>query len=195
PARPAPAISIHVNWDRTAGATLAQELAREPLLSRTDISHARGGVGGAAAQLAKINPPDLLILETTLKAGPLLAAVDALQSAIGAGVRLIIVGDVNDVTLLRDLARRGIIHYFLAPADPGELARAICDMHAEADKSRVVAVIGSRGGGGASTIAHNLAWSLAERYDASTTLIELDIAIGTTAFSFDQRPNHSVADG
>ncbi len=195
PARPAPGISIHVNWDRTAGATLAQQLACEPLLARADISDARGGVGGAAAHLAKINAPDLLILETTLKAEPLLAAVDALLGALPAGARLIIVGDVNDVTLLRELARRGIIHYFLAPADPGELARAICEMHAEADKSRVVAVVGSRGGVGASTVAHNLAWSLAERTDASTTLIELDIAFGATAFGFDQRPAHSLAEG
>ncbi len=195
PARPAPAISIHVNWDRAAGSALAQKLAAEPLLARTDISDARGGIGGAAAHLAKVNAPDLLILETTLNAGALLEAVDRLQPALNAGTRLFIVGDVNDVTLLRALAQRGIIHYFLAPADPGEIARAICDLHADADRSRVVAVIGSRGGAGASTIAHNLAWSLAERYDASTTLIELDIAFGATAFCFDQRPNHSVVDG
>jgi len=195
PARPAPALSIHVNWDRVAGSELAERLAAEPLLARCDVSDARGGVAGAAAQLAKVNAPELLILETTLNAGPLLEAVDALQPTLAAGTRLFIVGDVNDVTLLRELARRGVIHYFLAPADPTEIARAICDLHADVDRSRVVAVVASRGGAGSSTIAHNLAWSLAERYDASTTLIELDIAFGTTAFSFDQRPVHSVVDG
>ena len=45
------------------------------------------------------------------------------------------------MTLLRELARRGVIHYFLAPADPGEIARAICDLHADLDRSRVVAVV------------------------------------------------------
>ena len=195
PARPAPAIAIHVNWDRAAGADLAEKLSAEPLLARADISDARGGIAGAAAQLAKVNAPDLLILETTLKAEPLLEAIDALQAALGAATKLFIVGDVNDVTLVRDLARRGIIHYFLAPADPAEIARAICDLHADVDRSRVVAVVGSRGGAGASAIAHNLAWSLAERHDASTTLIELDIAFGTTAFSFDQRASHSVVEG
>src|SRR5262249_24479845 len=151
----APAISIHVNWDRAAGSELAEKLAAEPLLARTDVSDARGGISGAAAQLAKTNAPDVLILETTLKAAPLLEAVDALQPTLNTGTRLFIVGDVNDVTLLRALARRGIIHYFLAPADPTEIARAICDLHSDADKSRVVAVVGSRGGVGASAIAHN----------------------------------------
>src|SRR5262249_24302337 len=113
PARPAPAISIHVNWDRAAGCDLAEKLAAEPLLARCDVSDARGGIAGAAAQLAKVNATDLLILETTLKAGALLEAVDALQPVLNTGTRLFIVGDVNDVTLLRDLARRGIIHYFL----------------------------------------------------------------------------------
>jgi pilus assembly protein CpaE len=195
PPRPAPAISIHVSWDRAAGAALAETLAADPLLVRADISDTRGGIGGAAAHLGKLNPPDLLILETTLKSGPLLEAIDALQASLSSATKIFIVGDVNDVTLLRDLSRRGIVHYFLASAGAEDIVRAICDLHADVDRSRVIAVVGSRGGAGASTVAHNLAWSLAERYDASTTLIELDIAFGTTAFSFDQRPAHSVAEG
>jgi pilus assembly protein CpaE len=195
PPRPAPAISIHVSWDRAAGAALAETLAADPLLARADISDTRGGVGGAAAHLAKLNPPDLLILESTLKSGALLEAIDALQASLSPATKIFIVGDVNDVTLLRDLARRGIMHYFLVAAGAEDIVRAICDLYADVDRSRVIAIVGSRGGAGASTIAHNLAWSFAERYDASTTLIELDIAFGTTAFSFDQRPSHSVAEG
>ncbi len=195
PARPRPAINIHVSWDRAPGADLAEQLAADPLLERCDISDAPGGVGGAAAYLAKINAPDLLILETTLKAGALLEAVDALGASLSPITRLFIVGDVNDVTLLRELARRGVMHYFLAPSNGAEITRSICDLHAEIDKSRVIAIVGARGGAGASTVAHNLAWSLAERHDASTTLIELDIAFGATAFAFDQRPAHSLAEG
>jgi pilus assembly protein CpaE len=193
PARPAPAVSIHVSWDRPEGDPLAQQLASQPLLARTDITDARGGFGAVAQHLAKANPPDLLIVDTTLKPQPLLEALEAVQASLGARTKLFIIGDVNDVSLLRELARRGVAQYFLAPADPYEVAREICDLYVETDKSHVLAVVGSRGGAGASTIAHHLAWSIAERQDVSTTLIELDLAFGATAFSFDKRPEHSLA--
>ncbi|MFZ2030798.1 MAG: hypothetical protein WAU68_10850 [Vitreimonas sp.] len=195
PARPAPAISIHISWDRRESNIFADQLAAEPLLSRTEITDARGGFDTVAQHLARTNPPDLLIVDTTLKPQPLLEALETVQASLGARTKLFIIGDVNDVSLLRELARRGVAQYFLAPANPYEVAREICDLYVETDKSRVLAVIGSRGGAGASTIAHHLAWSIAERQDVSTTLIELDFAFGATAFTFDKRPAHSLADG
>lgn len=195
PARPAPAVSIHISWDRRENNIFADRLAADALLSRTDITDARGGFDTVAQHLEKTNPPDLLIVDTTLKPQPLLAALENVQAALGARTKLFVIGDVNDVTLLRELARRGVAQYFLAPADPHEVARAICDLYVDADKSSVLAVVGSRGGVGASTIAHNLAWSIAERQDVSTTLIELDLAFGATAFTFDKRPAHSLAEG
>ncbi|MBI3438650.1 MAG: AAA family ATPase [Proteobacteria bacterium] len=195
PARPAPAVSIHLSWDRRDDDVFANQLAAEPLLSRTDITDARGGFDTVGQHLANTNRPDLLIIDTTLKPQPLLAALENLQASLGAHTKLFIIGDVNDVTLLRELARRGVAQYFLAPADAHEVARAICDLYVETDKSHVLAVVGSRGGVGASTIAHNLAWSIAERQDLSTTLIELDLAFGATAFTFDKRPAHSLAEG
>lgn len=193
PARPAPAVSIHVSWDRRDD-VLADQLAAEPLLSRADITDARGGFDTVGQHLAKNNPPDLLIIDTTLKPQPLLAALETLQASLGTRTKLFIIGDINDVSLLRELARRGVAQYFLAPADAYEVARAVCDLYVETDKSSVLAVVGSRGGVGASTVAHNLAWSIAERQDVSTTLIELDLAFGATAFTFDKRPAHSLAD-
>jgi pilus assembly protein CpaE len=59
---------------------------------------------------------------------------------------------------------------------------------------RVIAVIGARGGVGASTIAHNLAWSIAERQDAGATLLDLDLSFGTAALDFNQDPPQSIAD-
>ena len=59
---------------------------------------------------------------------------------------------------------------------------------------RVISVIGARGGIGASTIAHNLAWSIAERQESSATLLDLDLSFGTAALDFNQDPPQSIAD-
>jgi pilus assembly protein CpaE len=59
---------------------------------------------------------------------------------------------------------------------------------------RLVSVIGAKGGAGASTIAHNLSWTLAERCGANTTLVDLDVPFGTAALDFNQGPSQTVAD-
>jgi pilus assembly protein CpaE len=195
PVRPAPALTAHVAWDRPRCDDLLDALAADPRLKRVELTDAPGGVAGAVSRFSKQPSPDLLILHTSLSAQAICAELDRLACVIGAGTKVVVIGQVNDVGLLRELARRNIVHYMLAPARADELVRAICDLYEDNDNSRVIAVVGARGGAGASTIAHNLAWTIAERLDAPTTFAELDFAFGTTAFSLDHRPQRSIADG
>jgi pilus assembly protein CpaE len=83
------------------------------------------------------------------------------------------------------------------PLQPIDLIRTICSLYVNPDKpfaGRVIGVIGARGGVGSSTIAHNLAWSIAERQEAGATLIDLDLSFGTAALDFNQDPQQSIAD-
>jgi pilus assembly protein CpaE len=80
---------------------------------------------------------------------------------------------------------------------PLDLIRTICGLYVNPDKpfaGRVIAVVGARGGIGASTIAHNLAWSIAERQESGATLLDLDLSFGTAALDFNQDPPQSIAD-
>jgi pilus assembly protein CpaE len=66
---------------------------------------------------------------------------------------------------------------------------------AQADKPHVMtAVIGVRGGVGASTIATSLAWLLGERAHRSTALLDLDIHFGTGALALDLEPGRGLTD-
>ena len=57
---------------------------------------------------------------------------------------------------------------------------------AQADKPHVMAaVIGVRGGVGASTIATSLAWMFGEKARRSTALLDLDVHFGTGALALD----------
>src|SRR3546814_13854078 len=56
------------------------------------------------------------------------------------------------------------------------------------------AVIGARGGVGASTIATSLAWLLSERGKRATALLDLDVHFGTGAPALDLEPGRGPTD-
>lgn len=191
--RPAPAISIHASWDRPEAEALLREFSSDARLKRAEIQLCRGGLDGAIAFCGAQTPPDLLVLDTNLQGHALLAGLDRLR-ALAPLMRIIILGGVNDIGLLRDLAARGVSDYIVPPASAENLTRSVCQLFADTDAARVIAVIGARGGVGSSTIARNLAWSIAERQQLRTALIDLDLSFGDVAASFSQSPDLSVLD-
>lgn len=180
---PVPPISIYASWDRPEIAEQQlQPFAADKHLARADIMIEPGGLDGAIAQCRR-QSPDLLIIDTTLGAEALLSGLNRLARVIAPATRLIIIGAVNDVSLLRELAARGVAEYIVPPARRTDLVRAACRLFADASAARVIAVVGARGGVGASTLAQNLAWSLAERQWVHTALIDLDLPFGSAAFA------------
>jgi pilus assembly protein CpaE len=51
---------------------------------------------------------------------------------------------------------------------------------------RIVSFVGSKGGVGSSTIAHNLAWAASQRQNIDTIITDLDLAFGTASLNFNQ---------
>jgi pilus assembly protein CpaE len=190
----APAISIHVSWERDGAQALLTAFASDARLARTEITAARGGIEAAYARFGKMPSPDLLVLDTALGPKALLADLDPLLMRLDARTKIIVVGEANDVGLVRDLARRGVAYYLLSP-QPDEVISRICDLYAAYDNARVIAVVGARGGVGASTVAQNVAWSIAERQHASTALVDLELSFGVAGFDFEERGAQSMGVG
>ena len=66
--------------------------------------------------------------------------------------------------LYRELVRRGISDYLIAPVGTIDVVRSVCGLFSAPDAKpvgRVIAVVGAKGGVGASTVAHNIAWAIA----------------------------------
>jgi len=59
---------------------------------------------------------------------------------------------------------------------------------------RQIAFVGSRGGVGSSTVAHNLAFLLSETMRTNTVIVDLDLPFGTAGLDFNQDPLQGVAD-
>ncbi|MBC7769981.1 MAG: SEL1-like repeat protein [Phycisphaerales bacterium] len=193
--RPLPAIAIHASWDRSEIAKeLFAKLAADPRTRRASISVGRGGIDGAAERFTSESPPDLLLLESTLKGADMLGALDRLAPLVAQGAKIVLLGGVNDIGLLRELAARGVSEYVVPPIAARELVGQLCRLYASVDKARVIAVIGARGGVGASTVAHNVAWCIAERQQRGAAIVDLDLPFGTAALNFQKQAPRSIGE-
>ena len=107
------------------------------------------------------------------------------------------IGRHNDVTFYRELVRRGVSDYLIAPVNTLDIVRAICGLYSAPDAKpvgRILAVIGAKGGVGASTIAHNIAWSIARDLSLDSVVTDLDLAFGTAGLDYNQDPPQGIAD-
>jgi pilus assembly protein CpaE len=78
-----------------------------------------------------------------------------------------------------------------------EIVQAISDLYHSPGAEpigRTIAVLGAKGGVGASTVAHNLAWAVARKLSTATVIVDLDIAFGTAGLDFNQDPPQGIAE-
>ncbi len=143
----------------------------------------------------------MLVVEATLQNSELLDRIDRLAEVCDPSTRVVVIGDSNDITLYRTLIRRGVSDYLALPLERQDLAQAIADLgsHGEAKRARVISFIGAKGGVGSSTVAHNIAWSLAQLFDEDVAILDLDIPFGTVGLAFNtvapQGIDGALADG
>jgi pilus assembly protein CpaE len=193
-APPLPAISLHLCWDRTETASMFATLAADRRFAAAEIEGMKGGVDAAIQRYAQEPSPDLLVLDSALQRDALIAGVRELFTVLAPATKVVVLSGVNDITLMRELVACGVSEYAVAPFAAAEIGETLCRLFEDADKSHVIAVIGARGGVGASTIAQNIAWSIAERQQAGTALVDLDLAFGAAAANFKHEPQHSIAE-
>jgi pilus assembly protein CpaE len=58
---------------------------------------------------------------------------------------------------------------------------------------RIIAVVGAKGGVGASTVAHNVAWAIAHDLALDSVVIDLDMAFGTASLDYNKDPLQGIA--
>jgi pilus assembly protein CpaE len=167
---------------------------------RMDKAHARIQMGGPAAAVEAFRSaptPNIIVLEAVADPATLVGHLEALSESCDAGTKVVVIGHVNDVQLYRDLMRRGVSEYLIAPLEPLDVLRTLSELYVAPDArnlGRVIAVMGAKGGVGASTVAHNLSWAIARNLDASTVVVDLDIAFGTAGLNFNQDPPQGIAE-
>ena len=164
----------------------------------------KGGLRNAVQTLSVSASPQVLFVDLSESGDPL-HDINSLAEVCEPGTVVIASGQVNDVRLYRDLVASGIQDYLLKPLSADAMrdsfshAQAMLNAprHAEAAAERphcAAAVIGARGGVGASTVATSLAWLVSEKEGRSTALLDLDVHFGTGALALDLEPGRGLTD-
>ena len=127
-----------------------------------------GGLAAANEAYRSAATPNVIIIEHGSSGDELIAGLDRLSEACDAGTKVLVVGRFNDIVLYRELVRRGISDYIIPPVTPIDVVRSMSGLFSAPNAEpvgRVIAVTGAKGGVGASSVAHNLAFVIARNFD------------------------------
>ncbi|MBO6525732.1 pilus assembly protein CpaE [Erythrobacter sp.] len=164
----------------------------------------KGGLRNAIQSLSVSASPNILMVDLSESGDPL-NDINALAEVCEPGTVVIAIGQVNDVRLYRDLLASGIHDYLLKPLSASMLRDSLNQAQAvftaprageeEGVKRHIsAAVIGTRGGVGASTLVTSLAWLFSTEMRMPTALLDLDVHFGTGALTLDLEPGRGLTD-
>jgi pilus assembly protein CpaE len=196
-ARPIPRISIQAFCEEAATAEALQSATADRRLAKSHVSVHMGGAIAAVAHYQESPTPNLIIIETSLPRAQMLGELDRLAEHCDAGTKVVIIGRVNDVVLYRELLKRGVSEYLIAPIQPLQFIESLSNLYNNPDTDpvgNVIAFIGAKGGVGSSTVCHNAAWAMSEVLKTNVIVADMDLAFGTTGLDFNQDPVQGIAE-
>jgi pilus assembly protein CpaE len=194
---PAPRVSVQAFCETVETAAAIQAAGEDRRLAKAHLKIQMGGIVAAAEAYRSAPTPNVVVIESESRGDDVLRGLDSLAEVCDAGTRVLVIGKLNDVILYRELMRRGISDYLIAPVGTIDIVRAICGLFSAPDAKpvgRIIAVIGAKGGVGASTIAHNIGWAVARDLALDTVVADLDLAFGTAGLDYNQDPPQGIAD-
>ena len=194
-ARPIPRISIQAFCDTNETAEAFQVAADDRRLAKAHVSVHMGGAQAAVGHYQESPTPNLIIIETLLLRDGIVGELDKLAEFCDAGTKVVIIGHANDVVLYRELLKRGVSEYLIAPVSPMALMESISNLYNDPQSDpvgHVYAFVGAKGGAGSSTVCHNVSWCLSEILKSNVVIADLDLAFGTAGLDFNQDPVQGI---
>jgi pilus assembly protein CpaE len=182
--------------DRANKENMAQSLSQ---LGVTDAYVARGDIDAAIAHLGHMEKPPLrLIIDISGLDNPM-SALDRLAEACDPSVRVYALGVTNDVTLYRALLEAGICDYRFKPVTVDALRTWLTQEGAQsvrkARSGKVIAVTGTRGGVGVTSIAAHLASQLTSGSGLRRVVyLDMDLYGGAGSTLLGIAPNHALSE-
>jgi pilus assembly protein CpaE len=194
---PVPRISIQAFCETQEVAAIVQAAVNDRRMNKAHVKLHMGGAAAAVEAYRSAPTPNVIVLESTHDRDALTASLDELAEFCDAGTKVIVCGKVNDILLYRHLMLKGVSEYMVAPFTVLDFVQAISNLYSSPGANpvgRVIAVVGAKGGVGSSTIAHNLAWSIATSLEISTVIADMDLGFGTAGLDFNQDPPQGMAE-
>ena len=193
---PSPRVSVQAFCESVETAAAVQSAGEDRRLGKAHIKIQMGGVSAAIEAYRSAPTPNVIVLEADARTD-ILGGLDQLATVCDPGTRVVVIGRINDVTLYRELVRRGVSDYVITPVGALDIVRSICNLFSAPEAKsvgRIIAVVGAKGGVGASTVAHNVAFAIARDLAMDSVVADLDLAFGTAGLDYNQDPPQGIAD-
>ena len=192
-----PRVSVQAFCETVEAAAAIQAAGEDRRMAKAHLRIQMGGLKAAIEAYQNAPTPNVILLETESRGDDILSSLDQLAEFCDAGTRVVIVGRMNDVALYRELVRRGVSDYLISPIGAVQVVRSLSGLFSSPDAKpvgRIVAVVGAKGGVGASTVTHNIAFSVARDLMLDAVVTDLDLAFGTAGLDFNQDPPQGIAE-
>ncbi len=173
-----------------------EAVLREALLEimPAGVDVRRGNIRTANAAMQKMPTPRTLIVDVSGEDQPLVQLGD-LSHVVEPDVRVLVIGDRQDVTFYRHVTRGlGVMEYLYKPLTRDMVARyfgPLITRQAAPQESVhggfVITITGARGGVGATTVAAHLAWHFGITSRQHTVLLDPDLHMGSAAMLLDAK--------
>ena len=196
-ARPIPRINIQAFCEDQDTAAVIQMASEDRRLAKAHVTVQMGGVQAAVAFYRNASTPNLIIIESLLDRTDLLGDLDRLAEVCDPGTKVVAVGHINDVLLYRQLLRRGVSEYIVAPVSVLQVIESISTIYTDPQTGpvgQVIAFVGAKGGSGSSTVCHNTAFAIASALKSDVVIADFDLPFGTAGLDFNQDPIQGIAD-
>lgn len=133
----------------------------------------------------------------------LISDVEKLMEFCPPDTNIIILGDRNDVSIMRDLMKLNVSDYLVKPVSPDILGRSLSlalkletreSLARRKRSGKVILFLGTTGGSGATTLATNTAIVLADEIGKKVALIDADFQFGNVRTLLNLQPSHALRD-
>ncbi len=192
-----PRINIGVFCDNQQTGQTVQAASVDRRMSKAHTTIQLGGIASAVQVYQSEPTPNVVVVESHGDRTQIMAELARFAEFCQPTTKVIVIGHVNDVILYRDLIKNGVSEYLVAPITAMQLIETIGNLYSDpkaAPLGRIVAFVGSKGGVGSSTIAHNIAWAVSQRMNIETVITDLDLPFGTSALNFNQDGGGGIMD-
>ena len=190
-------VTIEAFSAKAATRAAFEQAATDARLSHSRITVHDGGMAGAISYFRENPTPQVLLVEEAGGDAEMMTSLGSLAEVVDPGVKVIVVGALNDIALYRTLVGQGVSEYLVAPPSPEQVVATILGVYrdpASAPRGRIIAFFGARGGVGSSSVAHNVAWMLAQAFKESTILADLDFSFGSADLAYNLETKQPASD-
>ncbi len=184
-----PRINIGVFCDNQKTGEAIQAASIDRRMSKAHTTIQLGGITSAVQAYTGEATPNVVVVESHGDRNQIMAELASFAEVCQPTTKVIVIGHVNDVILYRELIKNGVSEYLVSPINAMQFIETIAHLYSDpkaAPLGRIVAFVGSKGGVGSSTIAHNVAWAISQRLNMETVITDLDLPFGTSALNFNQ---------